>query len=165
MPITSAARRASRASSSVQHPRAPDRYDRGLADSARCTPVTSCPASTARAAATAESTPPDMAASTRTVRHPFQLLLVSSAYWPPPAPMTVTASLRRGEADTAHPMAGRTLDRLPAIGPRRAGRWIGSVTLRLRVHAVGLRRGWAQRAAAHPATVTRQIRYASGFVG
>src|SRR5262249_58978490 len=95
----------------------------------------------------------------------FQLLLVSSAYWPPPAPMTVTASLRRGEADTAHPMAGRTLDRLPAIGPRRAGRWIGSVTLRLRVHAVGLRRGWAQRAAAHPATVTRQIRYASGFVG
>ena len=36
----------------------------GLRDSARCTPTTSCPASTARAAATAESTPPLMAAST-----------------------------------------------------------------------------------------------------
>ncbi len=36
----------------------------GLRASARCTPVTSWPASTARAAATAESTPPDMAAST-----------------------------------------------------------------------------------------------------
>src|SRR6266536_3679236 len=65
MPITSAARSASRASSSVQQPRAPVRYDVGLADSARWTPVTSCPASTARAAATAESTPPDIAASTR----------------------------------------------------------------------------------------------------
>src|SRR5690349_22060053 len=64
MPITSAARRASRASSSVQQPRAPVRYERGFADSARCTPVTSWPASTARAAATAESTPPDMAAMT-----------------------------------------------------------------------------------------------------
>ena len=36
----------------------------GFLDRARCTPVTSCPASTARAAATAESTPPDIAAST-----------------------------------------------------------------------------------------------------
>src|SRR5580700_6752940 len=67
MPITSAARRASRASSSVQQPRAPVRYELGLRDRARWTPVTSCPASTALAAATAESTPPDIAASTRRV--------------------------------------------------------------------------------------------------
>src|SRR5690348_1105474 len=65
MPMTSAARRASRESSSVQQPRAPVRYERGLDDSARWTPVTSWPASAMRAAATAESTPPDMAASTR----------------------------------------------------------------------------------------------------
>src|SRR6202050_3596195 len=65
MPITSDARRASRASSRVQQPRAPVRYDWGLPESARCTPVTSWPASAARAAATAESTPPDIAASTR----------------------------------------------------------------------------------------------------
>src|SRR6478672_7643559 len=64
MPITSAARRASLLSSMVQQPRAPERYDAGLRLSARCTPVTSCPASTARAAATAESTPPDIAATT-----------------------------------------------------------------------------------------------------
>src|SRR5580692_6713158 len=64
MPMTSAARRASRASSSVQQPRAPVRYDCGFCDSARWTPVTSWPASTARAAAVAESTPPDMAART-----------------------------------------------------------------------------------------------------
>src|SRR5262245_27366575 len=63
--MTSAARRASRASSSVQQPRAPDRYVCGFRDKARCTPVTSCPASAARAAATAESTPPLIAASTR----------------------------------------------------------------------------------------------------
>ena len=62
--MTSAARRASRASSRVQQPRAPVRNDFGLLDSARCTPVTSCPASAARAAATAESTPPDIAART-----------------------------------------------------------------------------------------------------
>src|SRR5215472_13854482 len=67
MPITSAARRASLASSSVQQPRAPVRYELGFRDSARCTPVTSCPASAALAAATAESTPPDMAASTRSL--------------------------------------------------------------------------------------------------
>src|SRR5450759_1220757 len=66
MPITSAARRASRASSSVQQPRAPVRSDAGALAKAKCTPVTSCPASTARAAATAESTPPDMAARTLT---------------------------------------------------------------------------------------------------
>ncbi len=62
--MTSAARRASLASSMVQQPRAPERYDAGLRDSARWMPVTSCPASAARAAATAESTPPDMAATT-----------------------------------------------------------------------------------------------------
>src|SRR5258706_8486227 len=67
MPITSAARLASRASSSVQQPRAPVRYERGFLDRARWTPVTSWPASAARAAATAESTPPDMAASTRSL--------------------------------------------------------------------------------------------------
>src|SRR4051794_5206484 len=66
MPMTSAARRASRASSSVQQPRAPVRNDWGLLDSARWMPVTSWPASAARAAATAESTPPDIAASTFT---------------------------------------------------------------------------------------------------
>src|SRR6478752_5536716 len=64
MPITSAARRASLASSMVQQPRAPERYDAGLRDNARWMPVTSWPASAARAAATAESTPPDMAATT-----------------------------------------------------------------------------------------------------
>src|SRR3954471_23447933 len=63
MPITSAARRASLASSILQQPRAPDRYDAGLRERARWMPVTSWPASTARAAATAESTPPDMAAT------------------------------------------------------------------------------------------------------
>ena len=60
--MTSAARRASCESSIVQQPRAPERYFCGLADSAKCTPITSCPASTARAAATAESTPPLIAA-------------------------------------------------------------------------------------------------------
>src|SRR5919202_4482701 len=64
MPSTSAARRASWASSFEQQPRAPERKDWGFFGRARCTPVTSCPASTARAAATAESTPPDMAAKT-----------------------------------------------------------------------------------------------------
>src|SRR4029079_18186738 len=67
--MTSAARRASWASSRVQQPRAPDRYDEGLRERARWMPVTSCPASAARAAATAESTPPDMAAMTRTSAH------------------------------------------------------------------------------------------------
>src|SRR3954447_17722926 len=62
--MTSAARRASLESSIVQQPRAPVRYDCGLRDSARWIPVTSWPASAARAAATAESTPPDMAATT-----------------------------------------------------------------------------------------------------
>ena len=60
--MTSAARRASCESSMVQQPRAPLRYFCGLDESARCTPMTSWPASTARAAATAESTPPLMAA-------------------------------------------------------------------------------------------------------
>src|SRR5215203_5627953 len=64
MPIKSAARRASCASSAEQQPRAPERNDCGFFDSAKCTPVTSWPASTARAAATAESTPPDIAART-----------------------------------------------------------------------------------------------------
>src|SRR6476661_6103552 len=64
MPMTSAARRASLLSSIVQQPRAPERYDAGLRDRARWIPVTSWPASAARAAATAESTPPDMAART-----------------------------------------------------------------------------------------------------
>src|SRR6476661_4684104 len=63
MPITSAARRASLASSRVQQPRAPERYDAGLRDRARWMPVTSWPSSAARAAATAESTPPDIAAT------------------------------------------------------------------------------------------------------
>src|SRR5215472_11982803 len=83
MPMTSAARRASRASSSVQQPRAPVRYELGLLDSARCTPVTSCPAAAALAAATAESTPPDMAARTRRVVIPSQDNGASGAAWPP----------------------------------------------------------------------------------
>src|SRR5438128_9052883 len=70
----SAARRASCESSIVQHPREPVRKVPGLADNARCTPTTSCPASTARAAATAESTPPLIAARTRIALH---LLLLS----------------------------------------------------------------------------------------
>ena len=49
----------------VQHPRDPVRSVPGIRLSARCTPTTSCPASTARAAATAESTPPLIAANTR----------------------------------------------------------------------------------------------------
>ena len=48
--MTSAARRASCESSIVQHPRAPDRYFCGFDESAKCTPITSWPASTARAA-------------------------------------------------------------------------------------------------------------------
>src|SRR5688500_13309082 len=65
MPRTSQARQASRESSMVQQPRLPVRRVPGIRDSARWTPTTSCPASTARAAATAESTPPLMAARTR----------------------------------------------------------------------------------------------------
>src|ERR1019366_9094136 len=84
MPMTSAARRASRASSSVQQPRAPVRYDDGFDDNARWTPVTSGPASTARAAAVAESTPPDIAASTR------RPLIAQKAY----APSPTTADMR-----------------------------------------------------------------------
>src|SRR5690606_9196816 len=53
------------ASSIVQHPRLPVRSVPPARDSARWTPVTSCPASTARAAATAESTPPLIAARIR----------------------------------------------------------------------------------------------------
>src|SRR5262249_30509489 len=88
IPITSAARLASLASSSVQQPRAPDRYDCGLRDSARWTPVTSCPASAARAAATAESTPPDIAASTRIP------LIAHPAYGPPrtPQPLVIAGT-------------------------------------------------------------------------
>src|SRR3954470_12850288 len=64
MPSMSATRRASPASSIVQQPRALSR--RVAADwlRARCTPTTSWPASTIRAAATAESTPPLIAATT-----------------------------------------------------------------------------------------------------
>ena len=60
--MTSAARRASCESSIVQQPLAPERYFWGFEESAKCTPITSWPASTARAAATAESTPPLIAA-------------------------------------------------------------------------------------------------------
>src|SRR3954451_2507380 len=64
MSRTSAQRRASRESSTEQHPRAPSRIVAGFAESARWTPVTSWPASRSRAAATAESTPPLIAAKT-----------------------------------------------------------------------------------------------------
>ena len=61
----SATRRASPASSIVQQPRALSRSVAADWLSARCTPTTSCPASSIRAAATAESTPPLIAATTR----------------------------------------------------------------------------------------------------
>src|SRR3569833_3598626 len=73
----SAARRAPCESSIVQQPREPVRNVPGLADSARCTPTTSCPASTARAAATAESTPPLIAAKTRIALHLLLLGLLA----------------------------------------------------------------------------------------
>src|SRR4051812_3305526 len=88
----SAARRASCESSIVQQPRDPVRKVPGLADSARCTPTTSCPASTARAGATppsrrpatparagapAESTPPLIAAKTRIALHLLLLVLLA----------------------------------------------------------------------------------------
>ena len=63
----SATRRASPASSFEQHPREPVRNVPGADDSARCTPTTSWPASTMRAAATDESTPPLIATRTRIV--------------------------------------------------------------------------------------------------
>src|SRR5664280_1654324 len=63
MPSRSATRRASPASSTVQHPRALSRRVAGFLASARWTPTTSCPASSIRAAATAESTPPLIAAT------------------------------------------------------------------------------------------------------
>src|SRR6187402_293834 len=69
----SAARRASLESSMEQHPRLPVRNSSRLRLRAMCTPTTSWPASLARAAATAESTPPDSAARTFTasrVREP-----------------------------------------------------------------------------------------------
>lgn len=59
-----AARWASIESSIVQQPLEPVRSVPGIRDRARCTPTTSWPASTALAAATAESTPPDIAAKT-----------------------------------------------------------------------------------------------------
>ena len=90
--MTSAARRASLASSIVQQPRAPERYDCGLRDRARWMPVTSCPASAARAAATAESTPPDIAASTFTT---------------PPPRCRITAPAARARC-TAGPIASMT---------------------------------------------------------
>src|SRR3954463_1767944 len=65
MPSTFAARWASIESSIVQQPRDPVRRVPGLRLRARCTPTTSWPASTARAAATALSTPPLIAARTR----------------------------------------------------------------------------------------------------
>src|SRR5260221_12619332 len=97
MPITSAARLASLASSSVQQPRAPERYDRGLADRARWIPVTSWPAEAALAAPTAESPPPDMAAST-------PLLLPA----PPPA-------RPRAQPPAGH--AARPAPRPPPVAP------------------------------------------------
>src|SRR5690625_5234796 len=65
MPNLSQMRRASAESSNEQHPRAFSRVCWASVCRARWTPTTSCPASTARAAATDESTPPDMATKTR----------------------------------------------------------------------------------------------------
>src|SRR3954447_20213719 len=89
MPSTSAARRASEASSREQQPRELVRSAAEVCDNARCTPTTSCPAATARAAATAESTPPLIAArtlicaaSSSAFRHPSALRLSG-----PPGPL------------------------------------------------------------------------------
>src|SRR5215469_843709 len=118
MPMTSAARRASRASSSVQQPRAPVRYELGLLDNARCTPVTSRPASAARAAATAESTPPDMAASTRMLTCPGPVPRPLAACSParPPGPLNDLADDR---AERGHVLLGA---RAPQREPQRAAR-------------------------------------------
>src|SRR3954451_20647392 len=73
MSSRSAARRASLLSSIRQQPRLPVRNSSRFRERAMWTPTTSWPASLARAAATAESTPPDSAASTFTasrVREP-----------------------------------------------------------------------------------------------
>src|ERR1700728_911891 len=61
MPSCWATRRASSTSATEQHPESD-----GPPHSLRVAPTTSWPASTSRAAATDESTPPDMATSTRT---------------------------------------------------------------------------------------------------
>ena len=80
----SATRRASPASSFEQHPREPVRSVPGAADSARCTPTTSWPASTMRAAATDESTPPLIATSTLITRPPPRWPARPAARGPPP---------------------------------------------------------------------------------
>src|SRR5688500_15608927 len=117
MPMTSAARRASRASSRVQQPRAPLRNDCGLLDSARCTPVKSWPASCARAAATAESTPPDIAASTL-IRGPRGIASAASdvvGWIGRSRPYAVLA----GPAGTLDDRADHVGDRVDVGGPGR----------------------------------------------
>src|SRR3954469_24490649 len=107
MPMTSAARRASLAASIVQQPRAPERYDAGLRDSARWMPVTSCPASTARAAATAESTPPDIAAMT---------LISGPSSRCQPSPLHARPDRRDERVDVGH--GGGVAEREPQRGAR-----------------------------------------------
>src|SRR5205814_8638468 len=94
---------------------APDRYVCGLRDSARCTPVTSWPASTARAAATAESTPPDMAASTRMAS---SLPTIAAGLIQPRCRLTVRGPGQPGPAGPLH-RAGQRGDQLVDIGRGR----------------------------------------------
>ena len=68
-PARAAARRASRASSARSTPWPGTWSSAATSASLRCTPVTSWPCSTSSAAATALSTPPDMATSTSRHRH------------------------------------------------------------------------------------------------
>src|SRR5690606_2708998 len=77
-------------------------------DRARCTPVTSWPASAARAAATAESTPPDMAASTRKVITPpgYALYRARPAPRPPPTGPGPRRAPAPPQATPASPPAG-----------------------------------------------------------
>src|SRR6476469_3781828 len=111
MPSTSATRRASPASSMVQHPRALSRRVAAFWLRARWTPTTSCPASTIRAAATAESTPPLIAATTFIGRSPA------------PAGRTAPAldRGRQGGEHRVHVLLGRGV---PEGEPQRAARLV-----------------------------------------
>src|SRR5919112_1430544 len=119
MPSSSATRRASCASSTLQHPRAPLRRVCRSGESARWTPVTSCPASTASAAATAESTPPLIAARTLTTTPvrlrgrsaPRSTALVASAV----APLLA----RRPRCDAHSLSAPRPRCDAPSLSPHR----------------------------------------------
>ena len=131
MPSTSAARRASPASSREQQPREPVRSAAGVCDSARCTPTTSCPAATARAAATAESTPPLIAASTLIW---LRTLTGSPAAAPPAGPARRPRRSPRPRASTSSgvevwPSEKRSDPRADASSaPIASSTWLGWAT-------------------------------------